>query len=133
MFPALVSCCTIDWFDPWPDDALLSVAKKFMGSMEAMKDEERLANALSESCVFIHKSIEQQAEVFYQQLKRKVYTTPKSYLDLIGSYESFLEEKRSQLSNRRNVLFTGLTKLESTNQDVNKMQAQLTEMQPILE
>jgi len=58
MFPALVSCCTIDWFDPWPDDALLSVAKKFMGSMEAMKDEERLANALSESCVFIHKSIE---------------------------------------------------------------------------
>jgi len=65
MFPALVSCCTINWFDPWPDDALLSVAQKFMGSIEAMKDEERLANALSLSCVFIHKSIEHQAEVFY--------------------------------------------------------------------
>jgi P-loop containing dynein motor region D4 len=30
MFPSLVNCCTIDWFAPWPQDALRSVARHFL-------------------------------------------------------------------------------------------------------
>jgi len=26
MFPSIINCCAIDWFDKWPDDALQSVA-----------------------------------------------------------------------------------------------------------
>jgi len=33
-FPALVNCTVIDWFHPWPEDALLSVAAKFLGDVE---------------------------------------------------------------------------------------------------
>lgn len=29
MFPALVNCCTIDWFREWPEEALSSVAASF--------------------------------------------------------------------------------------------------------
>lgn len=34
MFPSLVNCCTIDWFFEWPQDALVSVAKKFLEKVE---------------------------------------------------------------------------------------------------
>jgi len=30
LFPSLVNCCTIDWLNPWPDDALHTVAKMFL-------------------------------------------------------------------------------------------------------
>ena len=30
MFPSLVNCCTIDWFNAWPEDALYSVAESFL-------------------------------------------------------------------------------------------------------
>jgi len=30
MFPSLVNCCTINWIDPWPENALLSVGTEKM-------------------------------------------------------------------------------------------------------
>jgi dynein heavy chain, axonemal len=33
-FPALVNCCTIDWFLPWPSEALDSVARHFLKSVD---------------------------------------------------------------------------------------------------
>ena len=39
-FPSLINCCTIDWFQPWPSDALALVANKFMETLE-MSDLER--------------------------------------------------------------------------------------------
>jgi dynein heavy chain len=40
-FPALVNCTVIDWFQPWPEDALLSVAKKFTDDLDLGDAESR--------------------------------------------------------------------------------------------
>jgi hypothetical protein len=29
-YPSLINCTTIDYFTPWPEDALMAVAHKFM-------------------------------------------------------------------------------------------------------
>ena len=100
MFPSLVSCCTINWFNPWPEDALLSVARRFIQNVDAIKGDADMQESVSQACVFIHQSIDEEAERFYNTLKRRVYITPKSYLDLIASYEMYLFEKRSELRNR---------------------------------
>ena len=34
MYPGLVNCTTIDYFTPWPDDALMAVAEKYMGDVD---------------------------------------------------------------------------------------------------
>ena len=40
-FPAIINCTVIDWFHPWPQDALLSVASKFLADVEMASDEIR--------------------------------------------------------------------------------------------
>lgn len=51
MFPSLVNCCTIDWFEKWPEDALLSVAEKTLKEI----GDEIPWKELSVVCVTMHK------------------------------------------------------------------------------
>lgn len=48
-------------------------------------------------CKEIHMSASAQAVKFEGALKRKVFTTPKSYLDLINLYLAALKMKREEL------------------------------------
>lgn len=50
MFPSLVNCCTIDWFEKWPQEALLSVAKNTL----KVVGKEDLVENLSALCVLMH-------------------------------------------------------------------------------
>lgn len=34
MFPSLINCCTIEWLQKWPEEALMSVAKMFLENLE---------------------------------------------------------------------------------------------------
>lgn len=63
---------------------------------------------LAEACVHAHVTIEAEAERFYRMLKRRVYVTPKSYLDLINSYRTLLKEKNQELSENKNKLSNGI-------------------------
>jgi len=40
-FPSLINCCTIDWFNEWPEEALRSVAHFFLKSTDLGTDEVR--------------------------------------------------------------------------------------------
>jgi dynein heavy chain len=93
-FPSLVNCCTLDWFDNWPEEALLNVSKIFMSNLE-ITDNQKNPNAddaikakLSVMFPKVHKSVEDMSEMFYQELRRRVYITPKSYLDGINMYKA---------------------------------------------
>lgn len=83
-------------------------------------------------CMFSHITIEQEADRFYRMLKRKVYTTPKGYIDLIESYLLLLKEKYNELNSYKNKLAGGLTKLAETNEIVKSLEENLTKLKPIL-
>ncbi|GCB71828.1 hypothetical protein scyTo_0001714 [Scyliorhinus torazame] len=131
MFPSLVNCCTIDWFVQWPREALLSVSKNFFANIDLGSDE--MKEKFSEMCVQVHTSVNDKAEQYYAELRRRYYTTPTSYLELINLYLAMLEEKRKELISARDRVKNGLTKLLETNVLVDKMQIDLSALEPILQ
>ncbi|KAJ3068699.1 Dynein heavy chain 6, axonemal [Podochytrium sp. JEL0797] len=130
MFPSLVNCCTIDWFDEWPREALLSVSKRFLEYVDLGSNEMK-AN-IAQMCVEVHSSVGAVAKRFFGELRRRYYTTPTSYLELINLYVSMLQEKRKELGAARDRLNSGLMKLEETNVLVANMQIELTSLGPVL-
>ena len=128
-FPSLINCTTIDWYMEWPKSALVSVAQRFLGEMEV---EAEIKEALVEMCGEIHTSVIDISESFYDELRRKVYTTPKSYLDLIALYLSMLAEKQKEFKIVESRMKIGVDKLNETNQVVDELAVELEALQPVL-
>jgi len=59
-----------------------------------------------------------------------VYTTPKSYLDLINLYLNTLDIKRAEYNVNKNRLAIGLKKLNNTNQRIAELKVILTDLLP---
>lgn len=74
-FPSLVNCCTIDWFTEWPEDALFSVAKTFLGKIEMdTSDREKCIT----TCVKFHRETKKWSDKFLSEMRRHYYVTPTS-------------------------------------------------------
>jgi len=61
-----------------------------------------------------------------------VYTTPKSYLDLINLYLIALDQKWNEFNINKNRLSNGLKKLNNTNANIAELKVKLAELQPLL-
>jgi len=77
-FPSLINCCTIDWFDRWPLDALRSVALKELNANEQLGIGDWVED-IATIAVEIHTDCIDYADRFWDELKRKYYITPTSY------------------------------------------------------
>uniref|UniRef100_A0A8C9VXT2 Dynein axonemal heavy chain 12 n=1 Tax=Scleropages formosus TaxID=113540 RepID=A0A8C9VXT2_SCLFO len=103
-FPSLINCCTIDWFQPWPEEALERVANKFLETLE-MSDHERL------EVVPICKTFHTSASEFLSELGRHNYVTPTSYLELIAAFRQLLTQKRDTVMKAKKRYTNGLDQL----------------------
>mmetsp|Transcript_47704 Transcript_47704/g.108527 ORF Transcript_47704/g.108527 Transcript_47704/m.108527 type:complete len:1551 (-) Transcript_47704:45-4697(-) len=130
MFPALVNCSTIDWFLPWPDEALLGVSTRQLEGMQGVAQE--VKESVAQACCQVHQQVLLTAQTFEEKLRRKVYVTPKSYLDLISLYLEMITEKRDEKDVGLRRLQTGVDKIEEANGVVNGLQEELTKMAPFI-
>ncbi|KAK7169080.1 hypothetical protein R3I93_005162 [Phoxinus phoxinus] len=128
-FPALINCCTIDWFQSWPADALQAVASRFLEDVE-MTDTTR--EGCISMCKSFHTSTINLSASFLSELQRYNYVTPTSYLELISMFKHLLQRKRSEVMKLKSRYEVGLQKLESAATQVCTMQVELEALQPQL-
>jgi dynein heavy chain len=171
-FPALVNCTVIDWFQPWPEEALYNVGKKFLADPSftafnqsvAIVGNPALATVISEESTkgggegkgeeaegaegaeagnngnqigelvrqgveeflpWSFESVNRMAAEFEHQERRRVHTTPKSYLELLAFYKRLLTSKTEETDKAVTRLASGLLKLKETAGSTQKLEEEL--------
>ncbi|XP_041352994.1 dynein heavy chain 6, axonemal-like isoform X2 [Gigantopelta aegis] len=137
MNPALINCCTIDWYDKWSDEAMYSVAQVFFENTEFIADSqydiEELKGKVAHVCVNFQQIISDTAERYWQEMRRRYYTTPSSYMELIKLYTRMLTGNKTELIKNKERLQVGLSKLSEANDLVGVMQEELVTLGPRIE
>ncbi|XP_053154302.1 dynein axonemal heavy chain 1 isoform X2 [Hemicordylus capensis] len=131
-FPSLVNCCTIDWFNEWPSEALESVAASFFHDMPDREATPEVLEGMIQMCVEIHQSVAHKCKDYLAELARHNYVTPKSYLELLGIFTTLIDKKKQELRVAKERMKSGLDKLLRTAEDVAKMQEELELARPQL-
>ncbi|RKO94828.1 dynein heavy chain and region D6 of dynein motor-domain-containing protein [Blyttiomyces helicus] len=128
-FSSIVNCCTIDWFQSWPDDALQAVARQFLNDIDLSPN---VRNAVVKMCQHFHQSSIGLSDRFLAALSRHNYVTPTSYLELLHAYKNLLTTKREEISSVKRRYAGGLDKLQFAAEQISRMQIDLTDLQPQL-
>ncbi|XP_077275648.1 dynein axonemal heavy chain 1 [Temnothorax americanus] len=132
-FPALVNCCTIDWFCPWPDAALQSIATHLLSDIKDELISDKTLQSVVKICRYMHSSVIDASDRFLKELDRHNYVTPTSYMELLSNYRNLLKKKKDELSSSMIRLSTGLNKLANIEAEVKNIQETLKHMKPELE
>ncbi|KAF7484145.1 hypothetical protein GHT09_004373 [Marmota monax] len=129
-FPGLVNNTGIDWFMPWPPQALHAVAKSFLGANPMIPGEN--IEDLVEHVVLVHESVGEFSKQFLQKLRRSNYVTPKNYLDFINTYSKLLDEKTQFNIAQCKRLEGGLDKLKEATIQLDELNQKLAEQRVVL-
>jgi dynein heavy chain len=118
----MVNNTVIDWFQPWPAEALRSVADKFLSDVDLPEDKRA---QVTSHMMFVHESVLDASVDFEMQLRRYNYVTPKNYLTFIATYKRELTNNRTRNHELVERLDGGLKKLIQAAKDVAIMQTEL--------
>jgi len=125
-FPGLISCCTIDWFLPWPEEALIDVSRGFIDVEDfKMECSDEVKAELIKHMGFVHRMVTDRCDEYYSVTKRRVYQTPKSYLFFIKEYKNSYSTKLAEVADKEARTILGLSKLIQGAEDVAVMKTQL--------
>jgi dynein heavy chain, axonemal len=132
MFPALVNCCTVDWFSAWPQQALRSVARNYFAAMPLLAHKPAVIESCTEVCVRVHVSVEVISARFLAETMRHNYVTPTSFLEFLHTFRSLMEKQTERNQATKDRFVNGLEKLRETEDAVAGLQQTLAESQPVL-
>uniref|UniRef100_A0A1I8GN74 Dynein heavy chain 10, axonemal n=1 Tax=Macrostomum lignano TaxID=282301 RepID=A0A1I8GN74_9PLAT len=123
-FPGVVNNTTIDWFFPWPEQALYAVASVFISPDNQLVQESH-RDSIVAHFVMVHQSVGEYSKEFLQTLRRYNYVTPKHYLDFINTYLKLLEQKDKYILGQCERLQGGLQKLAEAAVQLEDLNAKL--------
>ncbi|XP_039718441.1 dynein axonemal heavy chain 11 isoform X2 [Pteropus medius] len=130
-FPAIVNCTAIDWFHAWPQEALVSVSRRFIEETKGIEPLDK--DSISFFMAHVHTSVNEMSTRYYQNERRYNYTTPKSFLEQISLFKNLLKKKQKEVSQKKEHLVNGIQKLKTTASQVGDLKARLASQEAELQ
>jgi dynein heavy chain len=123
-FPAIVNTTVIDWFQPWPEEALYKVGRKELEKLEDLKALDYF-DAVIGFMPYSFKIVGDKAKEMLDVDRRYTYVTPKSFLELIKLFTSMYVKKFDFITNNKSKLEAGLQKLKEAKEAIAKLEIEL--------
>ncbi|KAM5238846.1 dynein axonemal heavy chain 14 [Ctenodactylus gundi] len=133
LYPSMMSSCTMDWYQKWPEDALLLVATSFLGDRLHMRSRKNLKENFAPACVQIHKSVEDLSTKYFQETRSHYYVTPSSYLQFMETFAHILRSREEEKQTKRDRFHVGLSKILEATTLIQDLQAELLVLGPQIE
>ncbi|GAB0099121.1 Dynein heavy chain [Sergentomyia squamirostris] len=128
-FPSIVNCCTVNWFQEWPEDAMVFVASRYLASII---QDPTVRTHYVDSFIFFHNSTKAVSDEMAIRMQRQNYITPIIYIELIQNFKSMLQQKQIMLTAKRNKYLTGIKQLTNAAEQIKITQEQLEVLEPKL-
>ncbi|GMF34281.1 unnamed protein product [Phytophthora fragariaefolia] len=125
-FPHLINGCTVDWFLPWPEEALTAVSQGYLEKF-ALETPPATKEALVIQMGRMHQAVEKVSYEYFTRRRRRVVQTPRSFLSFLSTYKELYAKKLSEVRHQEGAVNLGLHKLGQGAQDVERMKVVLKE------
>jgi dynein heavy chain len=158
LYPALINCCTVIWYRPWPTSALRAVAEALLARLPLSEGSWKgatgggkksgsspltggssgsasiyaLREAFSQAAVMIHADVTKASERFQAETGRCTHVTPASFLELLRVFGLRLAARQASVGAGIDRLRGGLGRIRATGESVGGMRQELTRLQPTL-
>ena len=123
-FPGLFSGCTMDWFTPWPKDALIAVSSHFLGNFP-MVATPQVKKAVIEAMGIIHDEVGKTCALYFDRFRRTTHVTPKSYLSFLNGFLEIYGKEHKRLGKLEVMKNEGLEKLLEAGESIAYLSEEL--------
>jgi len=125
-FPCLVRSCSVDFYPEWTSEGLLLVANQFLAEVEI---DEKFRSNVIDMCPIFHQEAIKLSERFMDEVQRRNYTTPTTYLEFIRTFKRLLDKKRSEILATKDRYSTGIEKLKFAESQIKVLEKEASELQ----
>ncbi|KAM4579488.1 dynein axonemal heavy chain 8-like, partial [Fundulus diaphanus] len=123
-FPGLISGCTMDWYSPWPSEALVAVSTYFLSEFHMVCSATVKTSVMATMGTY-HDRVSNACESYFESFRRRTHVTPKSYLSFINGYKSLYREKHNYINTLAERMNVGLDKLKEASESVAQLSKDL--------
>ncbi|CAI5671192.1 unnamed protein product [Oreochromis niloticus] len=124
-FQGLISSCTVDWFQRWPQDALIAVSHHFLSQYQDLRCSEDVKQSVVVTMGTFQDLVAEKCGEYFERFRRQTFVTPKSYLSFIDRYKLVYTEKIAHVGTLAERMQTGLCKLMEAEQSVSQLSEEL--------